>query len=137
MLNNLQANSLLLVDSFELKSIPIEFSKKDIVRVKDSSFLEINSSYIYFIDSSNYIYKIISDSSYIFAFKSGDIKRREFKEKKNSLVIKLNVDREISLNKSIISKNPIYVTIFFKNRKLATAYMSVANKIYLEIKELL
>jgi len=135
--SNLQADSLISINSNYFLSEPIELSKKHIKELKVGSWLKIEQEYLdIFVIKNSLSAKIFSKDSYLILEKK-EKKAKKFKIKKEQFSIKYGFQKELVNRVMAISKLPIRAVLLKGKRDFANINLYINDAIYLEIKELL
>ncbi len=138
-MNNLQAMGLSQINPTKRVFINLEFEYKNLIELKESSWLKIDDNYLDAIleDNNEYVEcKLEANSNYLMIRLNKKIKKYKNKIKKDNIRLRIELeDREIFTN-AIVSKLPIEAILETKSRDYAKVNIYFEEKVYIEIIEI-
>ena len=138
-MNNLQAMGLSQINPTKRVFINLDFEYKNLIELKESSWLKIDDNYLDAILEDNNEYfecKLEANSNYLMIRLNKKIKKYKNKIKKDNIRLRIELeDREIFTN-AIVSKLPIEAILETKSRDYAKVNIYFEEKVYIEIIEI-
>ncbi len=133
MKSNLQANGL-NYNLVDFKSELVELSKKDIFKIEENRWLKIEKEYLHIYKDKS-AKKLYANGEYLLI---KDTKYKKVKNRyKSNFYLKIDIDRALISNNTIISKMPKEALMVVKNIDYAKVNLYITDNIYIEIKEIL